>query len=64
VVTDDEHSFVFVQLHEPAHGLQRREVVTGRQREGRVEIASGLLPGETYVGKGALLLLNAIDLAN
>ena len=43
--------------------LQRRRVVPGRNREGKVEILDGLRPGETFVAKGALLLLNAIDLA-
>jgi cobalt-zinc-cadmium efflux system membrane fusion protein len=62
VVTDDQQSFVFVR---DADGrLQRREVVLGRQRNGRVEIVRGLEPGETYVTKGAILLLNAVDLAN
>ncbi|MEO8605198.1 MAG: hypothetical protein ABI629_21700 [bacterium] len=63
VVTDDQQSFVFVR---PAgsNGLERRAVVVGRQHDGKVEIASGLQPGDAYVTKGALLLLNAVDLAN
>lgn len=64
VVTDDQRSFVFVQSPARPQSLERRAVVPGRQREGRVEILSGLQPGETYVRKGALLLLNAIDLAS
>jgi hypothetical protein len=61
VVTDDQQSFVFVRGDGDA--LQRREVILGRQRGGQVEIVRGLAPGETYVTKGALLLLNAVDLA-
>jgi len=64
VVTDDQQSFVFVHSPDQPGALQRREVVLGRQHAGRVEIARGLEPGETYVSKGALLLLNAVDLAN
>ena len=61
VVTDDQQSFVFVR--DGSH-LDRREVVLGRQRGGRAEVLQGLAPGETYVTKGAILLLNAVDLAN
>jgi cobalt-zinc-cadmium efflux system membrane fusion protein len=64
VVTDDQQSFVFVRSADQPGTLERREVVVGRQRGGRVEIARGLEPGETYVTKGAILLLNAVDLAN
>lgn len=64
VVSDDRKAFVFVQAGDQAAGLQRREVTTGWQRDGRVEILTGLQPGETYVRKGAILLLNALDLAN
>lgn len=61
VVTDDQQSFVFVRGADDV--LQRREVALGRQRAGRVEIARGLSPGDTYVTRGAILLLNAVDLA-
>ena len=64
VVTDDQHSFVFVRKTDQPQALERREVTLGRQRGGRVEIANGLAPGETYVTKGAILLLNAVDLAS
>jgi len=64
VVTDNEQSFVFVQPPDHQQSLQRRAVVSGRQHEGQVEIVDGLRPGETYVAKGALLLLNAIDLTD
>jgi len=63
VVTDDQESFVFVR-QAGSNGLERRLVTVGRQHEGKVEIASGLAPGDTYVTKGALLLLNAVDLAS
>jgi multidrug efflux pump subunit AcrA (membrane-fusion protein) len=64
VVTDDQQSFVFVRGVEQPGTIERREVGLGRQRGGRVEIVRGLEPGETYVTKGAILLLNAVDLAS
>jgi RND family efflux transporter MFP subunit len=64
VVTDDQQSFVFIRNPEHPGTLEKREVVLGRQHGGRVEIVRGLAPGETYVTKGAILLLNAIDLAS
>lgn len=63
VVTDDQESVVFVRAGPEGAPLERRSVVPGRQRAGEVEIASGLAPGETYVKRGAILLLNAVDLA-
>jgi membrane fusion protein, heavy metal efflux system len=63
VVTDDQQSFVFVQTSTPPAHLERRPVVPGRQHDGTVEILRGLAPGETYVSEGAILLLNAVDLA-
>ena len=64
VVTEDQKSFVFVRSAKEPGLLERREVTTGGQRDGRVEVLTGLSPGETYVSKGAILLLNAVDLAN
>jgi len=64
VVTDDQRSFVFVQPHDQPTTLQRRPVVAGRQGDGKVEILTGLEPGDTYVARGAILLLNAIDLSH
>jgi RND family efflux transporter MFP subunit len=64
VVTDDQQSFVFVRREDQPTALERREVVLGRQHGGRVEIEHGLAAGETYVTKGAILLLNAVDLAS
>jgi RND family efflux transporter MFP subunit len=64
VVTDDQQSFVFVRNAEHPGKLEKRVVVLGRQHGGRVEIVRGLAPGETYVTKGAILLLNAVDLAS
>ncbi len=63
VVSDDQQSFVFVRPGDQAGRLERRPVTLGHQRAGKAEIATGLAPGETYVAKGAILLLNAIDLA-
>jgi cobalt-zinc-cadmium efflux system membrane fusion protein len=64
VVTEGRKSFVFVRPDDKPESLVRREVVTGGQRDGRVEILDGLAAGETYVSKGAILLLNAMDLAS
>jgi len=64
VVTDDQLSFVFVRPADQPQRLERRRVTTGRRSEGQVEIIDGLSPGETYVSKGAILLLNAVDLAS
>ena len=63
VVNDDQAAFVFVQHSDHPGSLERRAVTPGFQRADQVEIMSGLAPGETYVSKGAILLLNAIDLA-
>jgi len=63
VVTDDQRSFVFVRVPNKPQRLERRPVSVGRHSEGQVEIVDGLAPGETFVAKGALLLLNAVDLA-
>lgn len=63
VVTDDQQAYVFVLADEDPPTLRRRDVSTGRQNEYRVEILSGLEPGERYVAQGANLLANAIDLA-
>ena len=64
VVTDDQRSFIFVPRDDGSGALERREVFLGRQRGGRIEVVRGCAPGETYVSKGAILLLNAVDLAN
>ncbi|MBI3767640.1 MAG: efflux RND transporter periplasmic adaptor subunit [Deltaproteobacteria bacterium] len=63
VVNNAQQSFVFVQKPDHAATLGRRPVTLGRQRAGKAEIVTGLRAGETYVSKGAILLLNAIDLA-
>jgi cobalt-zinc-cadmium efflux system membrane fusion protein len=62
VVTDGERSVVFVARE--AHQLERVAVVTGRERDGQVELRGGLNPGEHFVAKGALLLENQIELAH
>jgi cobalt-zinc-cadmium efflux system membrane fusion protein len=60
VVTDGLQSVVFVE-GEPG-AFHRRAVTLGRHSSERTEILSGLKPGERVVTRGALLLLNAIDL--
>jgi len=62
VVTDGSRSLVFV-----ANGPGRLEpvqVVPGRRRDGEVEIRGGLEPGTRFVSRGALLLLNQVDLSS
>jgi membrane fusion protein, heavy metal efflux system len=64
VVTDGQNTVVFVRAEvSPGHyRFTRRQVHLGRSRAGRTEILDGLTPGETFVTRGALLLLNALDL--
>jgi membrane fusion protein, heavy metal efflux system len=59
VVSDGATSVVFVET-EPGV-LRRRAVKVGRQNRERTEILSGLGEGDRIVVRGALLLLNAID---
>jgi cobalt-zinc-cadmium efflux system membrane fusion protein len=63
LVNDDDKAFVFVRPADRPETIERRPVTPGSQRAGQAEIVSGLKPGEVFVSKGAILLLNAIDLA-
>jgi cobalt-zinc-cadmium efflux system membrane fusion protein len=60
VVTDGQSSVVFVSRGEGS--LERVTVTPGRQRSGEVELRAGLEPGARYVSKGAILLLNQLEL--
>lgn len=62
VVTDGARSVVFVARD--TNRLERVPVVTGRRRDGEVELRGGLTAGERFVAKGALLLENQIELAD
>ncbi|MBL8956874.1 MAG: efflux RND transporter periplasmic adaptor subunit, partial [Myxococcaceae bacterium] len=62
VVTDGSKSVVFVARS--ANRLEPVQVQTGRHRDGEVELVSGLEPGMRYVARGALLLLNQVDLGD
>ena len=62
VVSDGSRSTLFVL--KDSHRLEKQEVQTGRRRNGVIEIRSGLASGTRYVAKGALLLLNQVDLAD
>jgi len=62
VVSDGKQSVVFVTRE--AGRLERTPVTVGRRREGEVELRGGLDPGTRYVAKGAILLLNQLELAN
>jgi cobalt-zinc-cadmium efflux system membrane fusion protein len=59
VVSDGSDAVVFVD--EGSGVFRRRAVQIRRQSRDKVEIASGLEPGEKVVVNGALLLLNALD---
>lgn len=61
LVSDGPKQYVYVQ-DAPGH-FQRRDVVAGAVRDGRVSIVSGLRAGETVVEAGAVLLDNQIDLS-
>lgn len=60
IVSDGLDSVVFVQTA-PGH-FKRSEVTTGRQRGGQTEVRAGLRVGDRIVVRGALLLLNALDM--
>ncbi|ATB36390.1 hypothetical protein CYFUS_001804 [Cystobacter fuscus] len=62
VVTDGARSVVFVARE--AGRLERVAVMTGRRRDGEVELRAGLETGSRYVARGALLLENTIELAD
>jgi cobalt-zinc-cadmium efflux system membrane fusion protein len=62
VVTDGQKSVVFVARGEGK--LERVPVVPGRQRGNEIELRSGLEPGSRFVSKGAILLLNQLELEN
>ena len=62
VVTQGSRSVVFAAT---APGrLEPRQVQTGRRRDGQTEIRDGLAPGTRFVARGALLLLNQVDLSS
>lgn len=60
VVSDGTRSVVFVETEKGT--FQRRVVVVGRQDHGMTEILENLAEGERVVTRGALLLLNALDI--
>ena len=61
VVTDGLDSVVFVDEGQGVY--RRRQVAIGRQSPEWTEVSKGLKVGERLVTRGALLLLNAVDLA-
>ncbi|MBX7099347.1 MAG: efflux RND transporter periplasmic adaptor subunit [Myxococcaceae bacterium] len=61
VVSEGQTSLVFIDQGDSKLGKQ--VVTTGRRRNGQVEVRKGLEPGQRYVAKGALLLLNQVELA-
>ncbi|MFZ5446376.1 MAG: efflux RND transporter periplasmic adaptor subunit [Myxococcota bacterium] len=62
VVTQGTRSVVFV-ANGPGR-LEPRPVKPGRRRDGLTEIRGGLEPGTRFVSRGALLLLNQVDLSS
>ncbi len=65
VVTDGETHAMFVARARPGTrpALEKRSVEVGRVRGGRTEILSGLRVGESFVAKGAIMVLNTLELA-
>ena len=61
VVTDGSESVMFVVRDKGR--LARVPVTLGRQRDAEVEVRAGLERGTRYVAKGAILLLNVMNLA-
>ena len=61
VVTDGLDSVVFVEASKGVY--RRRSLVIGRQTPEFTEVNKGLRVGERIVTRGALLLLNAVDMA-
>lgn len=59
VVSDGLESVVFVEVA-PGH-FRRTEVTVGRQSARTTEIRAGIKSGDKVVTRGALLLLNALD---
>jgi cobalt-zinc-cadmium efflux system membrane fusion protein len=62
VVTQGSRAFVFV-LAGPGR-LEPRPITPGRRRDGLTEVRAGLDAGARFVSRGALLLLNQVDLAS
>ena len=56
VLREGEKRVVWVQRSE--NEFNRRDVVTGLEQNGRIQILSGLQPGEKIVSEGAILLEN------
>jgi cobalt-zinc-cadmium efflux system membrane fusion protein len=65
VVTDDQTTVMFIKtsMDGGQTTLERRPVQLGRVRGDQSEVVSGLAAGETFVSRGALLVLNTLDLA-
>jgi cobalt-zinc-cadmium efflux system membrane fusion protein len=59
VVTSQGRRFIFT-VRGPGQ-LEQTVVITGNQRDGQVEIRSGLVAGTQYVARGSLLLLNELE---
>lgn len=61
LVSDGARQYVYVEA--PKGKFSKREVVAGSARAGIVPIFKGLVPGETVVVEGAILLDNQIDMS-
>jgi len=61
VVSDGDTALMFVSKGQGR--LEKVKVEPGRRREGQVELRAGITPGQAYVSRGALLLLNQVDLS-
>lgn len=61
IVTQGKQSILFIARD--GGRLEPLPVVVGRRNGGRTEIRRGLEPGAKYVSRGALLLLNQVELS-
>jgi cobalt-zinc-cadmium efflux system membrane fusion protein len=61
IVTQGKQSVIFIA--KDGGRLEPTPVVVGRRNGGRTEVRRGLEPGAKYVSRGALLLLNQVELS-
>jgi multidrug efflux pump subunit AcrA (membrane-fusion protein) len=62
LVTRGSGMVVFVVT--PPGRLEPHAIKIGRRRDGESEVRDGLAPGTRYISRGAILLLNQVDLAS
>jgi cobalt-zinc-cadmium efflux system membrane fusion protein len=60
LIKDGKESVVYVQK-DPLTFIRRNVVIAQHSRNGRVQVMSGVLPGDKIVVRGALLLDGSAD---